>query len=63
MVTKAAASEYDFPFVYSSRPAWDTYNSLLEFASIVNRDMRDLGPRDLMDSQGFIWVQGSSEYD
>jgi hypothetical protein len=63
IVTKTAAEEYDFPFVYNSRPAWETYNSVLEFGARVNKDMRDLGPRDLMDAQGFIWVQGSSEYD
>ncbi len=63
MVTKAAATEYDFPFVYNSRPSWETYNSLLEFGAQVNEDMQDLGPRDLIDAQGFIWVQGSSEYD
>ena len=63
MVTKAAADQYDFPFVYNSRPSWDTYNSVLEFGARVNRDLKDLGPRDLMDAQGFIWVQGSSEYD
>jgi hypothetical protein len=63
MVTKAAADEYDFPFVYNSRPSWDTYNSVLEFGARVNHDTKDLGPRDLIDAQGFIWVQGSSEYD
>jgi hypothetical protein len=63
MVTKAAADEYDFSFIYGSRPTWETYNSLLEFGAQVNRDMKDLKPRDLIDAQGFIWVQGSSEYD
>ncbi len=63
MVTKAAADEYEFPFIYNSRPTWDTYNSLLEFGARVNSDMQDLAPRDLIDAQGFIWVQGSSEYD
>ncbi len=63
MVTQAAAAEYNFPFIYNSRPSWETYNSLLEFGAQVNKDMRNLGPRDLIDAQGFIWVQGSSEYD
>jgi hypothetical protein len=63
MVTKRAAVEYDFDFQYRSRPGWDTYSSLLEFAGQVMRDQRALHPRDLIDAQGFIWVQGSDEYD
>jgi hypothetical protein len=46
-----------------SRPNWDTYTSLREFAEAVRRDNRDLKPRDMIDLQSFIWVQGSDEYD
>jgi hypothetical protein len=28
----------------------------------VRRDLRDLRPRDLIDIQSFLWVQGSDEY-
>jgi len=63
MVTKRAAEIYGFDFEYKSRPDWDTYSSLLRFAEIVRRDVRDLKPRDMIDIQGFIWVQGSDEYD
>jgi len=62
-VTRAAAREYDFPFEYASRPSWQTYQSLLDFASTVRRDLRDLCPRDMIDLQSFIWVQGSDEYE
>jgi hypothetical protein len=62
-VTRAAAREYGFPFAYRSRPSSDTYASLLEFAAAVRRDLRDLRPRDMIDLQSFIWVQGSDEYD
>ena len=61
-VTKLAAEAYGFEFVYRSRPNWETYASLLAFAERVRRDTRDLGPRDMIDLQGFIWVQGSDEY-
>jgi hypothetical protein len=61
-VTRTAARAYDFPFLYQSRPSWDTYASLLEFAETVRHDTRDLKPRDLIDVQSFIWVQGSDEY-
>jgi hypothetical protein len=36
--------------------------SLLEFAELIRRDLRDLRPRDMIDIQSFIWVQGSDEY-
>jgi len=61
-VTKIAAKNYGFDFHYKSKPHWETYQSLLVFAQHVMRDQRDLKPRDLIDAQGFIWVQGSDEY-
>jgi hypothetical protein len=61
-VTRAAARAYGVEFDYASKPAWPTYASLLEFAARVMRDQRDLKPQDLIDAQGFIWVQGSDEY-
>lgn len=61
-VTRIAATEYGFDFRYASRPAWPTYASLLAFAATVARDVADLSPRDTIDLQSFIWVQGSDEY-
>ncbi|HKP92816.1 MAG TPA: hypothetical protein VJS88_02890 [Chthoniobacterales bacterium] len=61
-VTKIAAKKYGFDFPYESRPNWNTYASLLEFAETIRRDLRDLKPRDMIDLQSFIWVQGSDEY-
>jgi hypothetical protein len=60
--TRAAARAYGFDFQYKSRPNWDTYANYLEFAETIRRDQRDLKPRDLIDLQSFIWVQGSDEY-
>lgn len=62
-VTRLAAKEYGVDFAYVSRPNWDTYASLLAFADTVARDLRDLKPRDMIDIQSFIWVQGSDEYE
>lgn len=62
-VTRAAAREYGFNFQYRSRPSWETYANLLDFADTVKRDLRNLRPRDMIDVQSFIWVQGSTEYD
>ncbi len=61
-VTRTAAREYGFDLRYTSKPSWDTYASYLEFASTIRRDLRDLRPRDLIDIQSFMWVQGSDEY-
>ena len=60
---RSPAGAYGFDFAYRSRPGWDTYANLLEFARVVRRDLRDLHPRDQIDAQSFVWVQGSSEYD
>ena len=61
-VTRAAAREYGFDFEYASPPSWKTYRSVIEFAETVRRDLKDLRPRDMIDLQSFIWVQGSDEY-
>jgi hypothetical protein len=61
-VTRIAADAYGVDFLYHSRPAWETYSSLLDFAKIVRNDIRDFRPRDMIDLQSFIWVQGSDEY-
>jgi hypothetical protein len=62
-VTRIAAEEYGFHFDYQSRPAGPTYASLLDFAETIRRDLRDLRPRDMIDIQSFMWVQGSDEYE
>ena len=61
-VTRLAASRYTFDFQYHSKPTFVTYASLLQFADTIRRDNRDLRPRDMIDLQSFIWVQGSDEY-
>ena len=62
-VTRVAAREYGFKFRYASKPSWDCYSSLLEFASTIGRDLKAMKPRDMIDIQSFIWVQGSDEYE
>jgi hypothetical protein len=61
-VTRLAAARYGFDFQYRSRPNWATYSQLLDLAAMVRLEQRDLGPRDLIDVQSFLWVQGSEEY-
>jgi hypothetical protein len=62
VVTRTAARACGFDLPYGSRPNWNTYGALLEFAAQVRRDQRALRPRDMIDIQSFIWVQGSDEY-
>ena len=61
--TKEAARKLGLPFSYQSRPNWDTYSNLLDFARLVRTDLGDLRPRDMIDIQSFLWVQGSDEYE
>jgi hypothetical protein len=42
---------------------WTVYESLLDFADAIRRDQREMRPRDMIDLQSFIWVQGSDEYE
>jgi hypothetical protein len=60
---RAAARLYDFELDYRSRPNWRTYGDLLALARCVRSEQRDLGPRDMIDAQSFLWVQGSDEYE
>ncbi len=59
---RAAAQAYGFDLGYRPRPSWEGYGRLLELASQVRHDLRDLRPRDMIDLQSFLWVQGADEY-
>jgi hypothetical protein len=61
-VTREAARRYGSEIPYASRPRWAVYESLLRFVNQARADIRDLCPRDMMDMQSFLWVQGSDEY-
>ncbi|HET9696248.1 MAG TPA: hypothetical protein VFP40_05235, partial [Terriglobales bacterium] len=62
-VTRRAAREYGYELPYTSRPSWKTYAEILKFAEVVRQDVKDLRPRDMIDIQSFLWVQGSDEYE
>ena len=62
-VTRAAAEAFGFELPYRSRPNWETYASVLDLAARVRHDLADLHPRDMIDIQSFLWVQGSDEYE
>jgi hypothetical protein len=62
-VTQEAARKYAYSINYTSKPNWETYQTILAFAKQICEDVSDLKPRDLIDIQSFIWVAGSDEYD
>jgi hypothetical protein len=61
-VTREAARRYGVELPYASRPSGALYEELLAFVAKVRADIRDLRPRDMIDMQSFLWVQGSDEY-
>ncbi len=61
-VTRRAVTACGYQFDYQSRPNWQTYSQLLALSRTLERELRDLQPRDLIDLQSFLWVQGSDEY-
>lgn len=63
LVTKRAAQRLGIEFSYRSRPSWAVYSVFLALAEKVCSSLKDLGPRDMIDIQSFIWVIGSEEYD
>jgi hypothetical protein len=62
MITKAAAKKYDYDLLYKPVPNWETYESMLDFAATIRKDIPGLHPRDFIDLQVFITVLGSDEY-
>lgn len=63
MVTRMAAQRLGEPFDYRPAVTWETYSSLLDLASAVKTITAQWRPRDMVDVQSFLWVQGSEEYD
>jgi hypothetical protein len=61
-VTREAARRLGVDLPYGSRPSWPVYNALLVFLTKLRAGLRDMRPRDMIDLQSFLWVQGSDEY-
>jgi hypothetical protein len=60
--TKEAARILRLQFSYVSRPNGQTYRDYLALAETVRKGIEDMRPRDMIDIQSFLWVQGSNEY-
>lgn len=61
-VTREVARRYGVELPYASRPSWPLYRELLGFVRRVRSDIADMRPRDMIDMQSYLWVQGSEEY-
>jgi hypothetical protein len=61
-VMRRAAAAIGMPFDYVSRPNVKTYTQALLLAKALRRTLVDMNPRDMIDIQSFLWVQGSDEY-
>jgi len=58
-----ASNELGFDLDYSSKPNFGTYERLLHLSDLIKQEIADLKPKDHMDTQAFLWVIGSSEYE
>ena len=61
-VTREAFRRCGIAFEYASRPSWPVYNSILRAVRTVRNEIAFMRPRDMIDMQSFLWVQGSDEY-
>jgi hypothetical protein len=61
-VTREALRRCGMDLDYSSRPSWPVYKALLEAVRTIRNEIVSMRPRDMIDMQSFLWVQGSEEY-
>ena len=62
MVTREATRRLGVELPYASRPSWPLYRDVLALVRKVRTNISDMRPRDMIDMQSFLWVQGSDEY-
>lgn len=60
---KRATTKLGFDLGYASRPSAEIYERYLAFADAVDAELASWSPRDRIDTQGFIWVTNSDEYE
>jgi hypothetical protein len=61
-ITIKAAEKYGSAICYRHRPNWETYESVIDFATRLVKDIKALKPHDLIDVQSFISVLGSETH-
>ena len=50
-----AAETCGFDIAYRTEPNWLTYSKVLEVSRYMWEELADLGPRDMLDVQSFLW--------
>lgn len=60
-VTKDFAARVGHPFIHAYQPQLDygVYESLLDMMQTTRAEIADLGPRDYIDIQSFVWTVGA----
>ncbi len=53
---KKAAERSDVDISYVTAPNWKSYAAILQLADTYKTDLEELGPRDYMDIQSYLWV-------
>ena len=61
-VTREALRRCGITFEYASHPSWPVYKELLSAVREVRSSISSMRPKDMIDMQSFLWVQGSDEY-
>lgn len=62
-LVKNAAKKWGFDLGYASRPTAEIYARFMQFVDAVEAEIASWKPRDRIDTQGFIWVTNSEEYE
>ncbi len=60
-VTQAVADLSAFNISYTSRLNWNTYSKVLKLSEYLKQELRELGPKDMIDVQSFMWCILRSE--
>lgn len=58
-----AAFELGYELDYSSKPNFQTYDRLLHLSELIKIELADLKPNKHLDTQSFLYVIGSAEYE
>ena len=59
---KYAAALFHFEINYKPDLNWNTYDSVTRFYCHLHKEVSDLGPRDMIDVQDFIWCIDPKNY-
>jgi hypothetical protein len=56
LISKKMARRMSFDLMYSAEPTWHCYDALQQMSARLLERLNDLGARNYIDVQSFIWV-------